>query len=70
MTKAIRRTAPEPLAPVPFNIPQAFQTKLDNGLRIVLFEDKRLPLVSYRLAFLAGDINAPEGAKGQTSAMT
>ena len=70
MTKAIRKTAPEPLAPVPFNIPQAFQTKLDNGLRIVLFEDKRLPLVSYRLAFLAGDINDPEGATGLTSAMT
>jgi len=69
MTQAIRKTVPEPLAPAPFNIPQPFQTTLPNGLKIVIFEDKRLPLVSYRLAFYSGDVNDPEGADGLTSAM-
>ncbi len=69
MTPAIRKTAPEALAPVPFNIPQAFQTTLANGLRIVIFEDQRLPLVSYRLAFMSGDVNDPADSIGLTSAM-
>ncbi|MGB7208010.1 MAG: pitrilysin family protein [Pyrinomonadaceae bacterium] len=69
MTQASRKTAPEALAPVPFNIPQAFQTTLPNGLRVVIFEDKRLPLVSYRLAFMSGDVHDPTDAVGLTSAM-
>ena len=69
MTQAIRKTAPEALAPVPFNIPQAFQTTLDNGLRVVIFEDRRLPLVSYRLAFMSGDVSDPTDSIGLTSAM-
>ena len=67
--KASRKTAPEALAPVPFNIPQAFQTTLPNGLRVVIFEDKRLPLVSYRLAFMSGDVHDPSDSIGLTSAM-
>lgn len=54
---------------MPFNIPRPFKTTLDNGLRIILFEDKRVPLVSYRLAFLCGDIHDPADAIGITSAM-
>lgn len=69
MTQAMRKTAPESLAPVPFNIPPSFQTTLDNGLRIVIFEDRRLPLVSYRLAFMSGDANDPADSIGLTSAM-
>jgi zinc protease len=69
MTKAIRTTAPEPLAPVPFDIPQAFETKLSNGLKVILFESDRLPLVSYRLAFISGDIHDPADSVGITSAM-
>lgn len=68
MTASLK-TAPEPLAPVPFNIPQAFQTTLENGLRVVIFEDGRLPLVSYRLAFMSGDVNDPTDSIGLTSAM-
>ena len=67
--KASRKTAPEALAPVPFNIPQAFQTTLPNGLRVVIFEDRRLPLVSYRLAFMSGDAHDPSDSIGLTSAM-
>jgi len=69
MTQAIRKTAPAPLSPVAFNIPQAFQTTLKNGLKIVIFEDNRLPLVSFRLAFFSGDVNDPDDADGLTSAM-
>ena len=35
------------------NIPTASETTLSNGLRVVIVEDNRLPLVSYRLAFRA-----------------
>jgi zinc protease len=66
---AIQKTAPEPLAPVPFQIPSAFETTLPNGLRVVLFDDERLPLVSFRLAFLSGDAHDPKEHVGLTSAM-
>lgn len=69
MTQAIRKTVPAPLAPLPFHIPQPYSTKLANGLRIVVFVDERLPLVSYRLAFLSGETNDPADMIGVTSAM-
>ncbi len=68
--KAVRKTAPEPLSPVPFNIPKPFRTTLPNGLRVVVFEDDRVPLVSYRLSFFRGDSHDPQGLTGLTSAMT
>jgi zinc protease len=70
MAQASPKTAPKPLAPVPFNVPQATRTTLDNGLRVVVIEDSRLPLVSYRLAFLAGDADDPADSVGLTSALT
>lgn len=69
MTPELKRTAPQPLAPISFDIPDAFQSTLDNGLRVIVFEDDRLPLVSYRLAFQRGDINDPAEFTGLTSAM-
>ncbi len=62
-------TAPAPLDPVPFNIPDAFRTTLPNGLRVVIFDDERLPLVSYRMAFLSGDASDPQERRGVMSAM-
>jgi zinc protease len=70
MTQAIRKTAPDPLAPAPFSIPPVYQTTLENGFKIVVLADKRLPLVSYRLAFLAGDASDAKDSVGLTSAMT
>ena len=64
-----RKTVPQPLPPIAFSVPDAFKTTLENGLRIVVVPDERLPLVSYRLAFNWGDINDPEGLVGVTSAM-
>ena len=69
MSEEFRKSAPEPLAPIPFNVPQPFETELENGLKIVIFEDKRLPLVSYRLAFLQGDAHEPKDAVGLHSAV-
>jgi len=70
MNEDFRKTAPAPLAPKQFDIPKPFETVLPNGLKVVVFEDKRLPLVSYRLAFKTGEINDPNGSTGLTSALT
>ena len=69
MTEDFRKTAPEPLAPVAFNIPQPFETTLANGLKVVVFEDRKLPLVSFRLFFRFGNINEPADSTGLNSAV-
>lgn len=70
MNEDFRKQAPAPLAPKPFEIAKPFETTLPNGLKVVVFEDSRLPIVSYRLAFRTGDINDPQGSVGLTSAVT
>lgn len=65
-----RNHIPSPLAPRPLNIPEATETKLANGLRIVTVEDHRLPLVSFRLAFRSGDVNDPVDVPGLSDMMT
>ena len=69
MTKATRKTVPDALAPLPFNIPQPYSTTLENGLKVVVFVDDRLPLVSYRLGFRSGEVSDPSDIVGATSAM-
>jgi zinc protease len=69
MNEEFRKTAPAPLAPKQFNIPKPFETSLANGLKVVIIENKNLPLVSYRLAFRSGQINDPQDLPGLTSAM-
>ena len=70
MNEEFRKTAPEPLAPVAFDIPKPFETELSNGLKIVIFEDEHLPLVSFRLAFRSGNANDPQDSTGLNSALT
>lgn len=70
MNEDFRKTPPAALAPVPFNIPKPFETKLSNGLKIVIFEDKRLPLVSFRLTFPTGNIYDPRENIGLSSAVS
>ncbi|MDQ6787895.1 MAG: insulinase family protein [Acidobacteriota bacterium] len=70
MNEDFRKQAPAPLAPKPFEIAKPFETVLPNGLKVVVFEDKRLPIVSYRLAFRAGEVNDPQDSTGITSAVT
>lgn len=70
MNEDFRKTAPAALAPKQFDIPKPFETILPNGLKVVVFEDKRLPLVSYRLGFKTGSIYDPKDSIGLTSAVT
>src|SRR2546430_4060554 len=62
--ETFRRQSPPPLAPRPLNIPAPFETTLSNGLQVVFVEDRRLPIVSFRLAFRSGDANDPASIPG------
>ena len=64
-----RRHAPAPLPSSEIRIPTPYQTRLANGLTLVIVEDKRLPLVSYRLAFRTGDAHDPLELPGLTDMM-
>ena len=65
-----RQQAPEPLPPRPITIPSASEATLGNGLKVVIVEDNRLPLISYRLAFRSGDAHDPAGIPGLTDLLT
>src|SRR5438105_11952107 len=65
-----RRQMPAPLAPRPLNLPQPVQTTMANGLRLLIVEDRRLPLVSFRLAFRSGDANDPAHLPGLSDMMS
>lgn len=69
-TETFRQHAPTPLAPRPIQLPLPSETALSNGFRVVIVEDNRLPLVSYRLAFRAGDAHDPADFPGLTDLMT
>jgi zinc protease len=69
MTPEMKKSPPAPLEPVSFDIQKPFETTLENGLRVVVVENERLPLISYRLAFHSGDVNDPHGWTGLSSAM-
>ena len=69
MSKEVRTSAPEPLPQISFEIPQPKRTQLENGLRVVVFEESRLPLASFRLVFLSGDADDPSDHIGVTSAV-
>lgn len=59
------RTKPPATPPIPdFKLPATFETKLPNGLTVVLLEDRRLPLVTLRLGFLAGSKYDPAEIPG------
>jgi len=65
-TEIFRSQAPAPLPPRPISIPTARETTLPNGLTLVVVEDSRLPLVSYRLAFPVGGAFDPPELPGLT----
>jgi zinc protease len=65
-----RRHAPTPLSLRPMQIPTAHETTLSNGLTLAIVEDRRLPLVSYRLAFRTGDAHDPKGLPGLSDMMS
>jgi zinc protease len=65
-TEISRSQAPAPLPPRPISIPTPRETTLPNGLSLVVVEDSRLPLVSYRLVFPVGGAFDPPGLPGLT----
>ena len=65
-----RQQAPAPLPPRSIQLPTPVETKLSNGLEIVVVSDFRLPLVSYRLALRTGDAHDPAGLPGLTDILT
>ncbi len=69
-TEAFRRQMPPPLAPRPLKLPEHLETTLANGLGLVVVEDKRLPLISIRLAFRSGDANDPADQPGLSDMMS
>ena len=69
-TETFRRQMPPPLAPQPLQLPVHSETTLPNGLGLVIVEDKRLPLVSFRLAFRSGDANDPAAMPGLSDMMS
>ena len=50
--------------PRPYKLPPVFETKLPNGLTIMLADDGRLPLVTTQLVFLAGNKRDPKDIPG------
>jgi len=70
LTEDFRREPPTPLAPRPLNLPAAREATLSNGLGVVVVEQERLPLVSFRLAFRSGDSSDPRELPGLTDILT
>jgi zinc protease len=68
MTEEFRKTPPGSLAPIPFHIPQPFETELANGLKVIIFENRRLPIINIRLAFRSGEAHSPRELRGLASA--
>lgn len=64
------RTPPPPLPTRPIKLPTAHETTLPNGLVVVVVEDQRLPLVSYRMAFRTGDAHDPGELPGLMDMLT
>jgi zinc protease len=61
---------PAPLPARPIKLPTAFETILPNGLAVIVVEDSRLPLISYRLAFRTGDAHDPPQLPGLMDMLT
>ncbi|HEX8473157.1 MAG TPA: pitrilysin family protein [Pyrinomonadaceae bacterium] len=69
-TEEFRQQPPAPLAPRPLNIPTPEEATLANGLRVVVVESARVPLVSFRLALWTGDAFDPPELPGLTDILT
>src|SRR6266850_1736586 len=61
---------PPPLPSRPITLPLAHETTLSNGLVVIVIEDSRLPLVSYRLALRTGDAHDPPELPGLMDMLT
>ena len=67
--QTVDRTKAPATGPIPgYKLPPVFETKLPNGLAVVLVEDARFPLVTARLAFQAGSKFDPKDLPGLAEA--
>ncbi len=63
--QTIDRTKPPVTPDLPvYKLPPVYETTLPNGMRVVLVEDRRLPLVTVRLGFEAGSKFDPKDQAG------
>lgn len=69
MNEEFRKNAPEPLESISFDIQKPIETILANRLKVVIFENNRLPLVNFRLAFFSGDAEETQDSIGVTAAL-
>src|SRR3954451_7953014 len=68
--QTVDRTKPPQSPPIPgYKLPPVYETKLPNGLGLVLVEDARFPLVTVRLNFQAGSKFDPKDMPGLTEAV-
>jgi zinc protease len=65
-----RRQPPAPLAPRDLKLPKPIEMTLSNGVRLVVVEDRRLPLVNFRLAIGRGTSLDPVELPGLTDMTT
>ncbi len=61
---------PPPLPLSALKLPKPIETRLANGLTVVVIEDTRLPLVSFRLALRTGDAHDPKELPGLMDMLT
>jgi predicted Zn-dependent peptidase len=67
--QTVDRSKPPQTAPIPsYKLPPIAESKLPNGLGVVLVEDNRFPLVTLRLTFQAGSKFDPPNAPGLAEA--
>jgi zinc protease len=64
---ADRVAAPAPAAPVSPTIPSARETKLANGMRVIVVEKRDLPIVTATVVSTAGGARDPAGKAGTAS---
>lgn len=61
----VDRTKPPATPPLPdYKLPPTFETRLPNGLTVVLLEDRRFPMTTVRLGFQAGSKYDPKEIPG------
>lgn len=68
--ETFRRHSPPSLKSRPLNIPAPVELTLDNGLRVAVVSDTRLPIVSFRLGFVGGDSSDPPELPGLSDMMS
>jgi zinc protease len=70
LAQTVDRTKAPDTPPIPsYKLPPIEQTKLPNGLEVILIEDGRFPLVTARLNFAAGSKFDPKDVPGLSAAV-